>query len=256
MPRRSNDFQRMVAILETILSEEATVTESKMLTDQVFGVQREVDICVEGRMAGRPVTISIECRDHRRRQSVSWVEEMHAKHERLPTDVLVLVSSSGFSTQALATAESYGHHLVTPDAITPGFVGEIVNNVTTLLAQRMVLETTTICLGFTVDRRLLICRVPDDFPLQRRDGADIGTAKTLVRNVLGRLTPEELFRDVEGDENCFTVRCEKPCMDGDPVFAYVPVKPDSPPPLLRVVKAIFVGSAAIYSADVHLTHGR
>jgi hypothetical protein len=52
------------------------------------------------------VIISLACRSHKRKQSVSFVEEMHSKHLFLPTNslVLVLVSSSGFTKQASARA--------------------------------------------------------------------------------------------------------------------------------------------------------
>jgi hypothetical protein len=118
MPRRTNTFQAVVFMIKNHIAANATVTESKELTDLVSGERREVDVVIEADVAGHTVTVSLECRDHIRPQTVSWVEEMHAKHERLPTDRLVLVSKSGFTAGALAKAESYGIETVVPEDLT------------------------------------------------------------------------------------------------------------------------------------------
>ena len=39
---------------------------------------------------------------------------MHSKHERLPTNLLILVSSSGFTGPAIAKANSYGIKTIAP----------------------------------------------------------------------------------------------------------------------------------------------
>ena len=51
-----------------------------MLTDVTTGTRREVDVVVLGRVGGQAVTVSLECRDRTRSPSVTWVEEMQAKH--------------------------------------------------------------------------------------------------------------------------------------------------------------------------------
>lgn len=70
-----------------------------MLTDRMSGGQREVDVVAEGTVAGHNVVISIEVRDHARPQGLEWIEQAHDKHSRLPTNLLVLVSSSGFTNR-------------------------------------------------------------------------------------------------------------------------------------------------------------
>lgn len=67
MPKRTNDFQKLIRMLTQLLGEGAIVEESKMLTDMVSGEQREVDIYAEGTLAGHTVNIGIECRDHQRK---------------------------------------------------------------------------------------------------------------------------------------------------------------------------------------------
>ena len=108
MTKRTNNFQKLIRMLTQLLGDYAVVEESKMLADLVSGDPREVDIYAEGTFAGHTVNIGIECRDHKRRQGVGWVEQMHSKHERLPTNLLILVSPRGFTAPAIAKASSYG----------------------------------------------------------------------------------------------------------------------------------------------------
>jgi hypothetical protein len=109
MPKRSNDYQRLVYLVKSHVSVGATVTESKFLKDLVSGEDREVDIVIEANVGGHPMVLSIECIDRSRRAGKSWVEEMHSKHERLPTSKLVLASRAGFFEPALRKAASWGH---------------------------------------------------------------------------------------------------------------------------------------------------
>jgi hypothetical protein len=57
MPKRTNDFQKLIMMLTQFLGDNAVVEESKMLTDLMSGEQREVDIYAEGTLAAnRPRT--------------------------------------------------------------------------------------------------------------------------------------------------------------------------------------------------------
>ena len=88
----------------------AIVTESKLLKDRITGEVREVDICIEINhpASERPLTVSVECTDSKRKCDVPWVEQMKSKHERLPTDALILVSRHGFTSNAYGLAQKYG----------------------------------------------------------------------------------------------------------------------------------------------------
>lgn len=111
MPKRSNPFQQVVALLHKQLVG-ATVTESKFFPDSRTGELREVDIVIETNVADYALVTSIECMDHYRKATVEWVERMHGKHSDLPTNKLVLVSRSGFTRPAQSKATSYGITLV------------------------------------------------------------------------------------------------------------------------------------------------
>lgn len=108
MPKRTNDFQRLVYLVRLNLAGDAAVTESKMLVDRITGRKREVDVCIEGMVGSHPVVVSVECRDHKRIADVSWVDTMKAKHERLPTNALILASRSGFTPEARDVAAGFG----------------------------------------------------------------------------------------------------------------------------------------------------
>jgi len=108
MPRRSNEFQKLVFSVYKQLSDKGTVTESKMLVNRVTGVEREVDIVIESPVADQIITISIEVIDRSRPAGLQWIDEMRGKHENLPTDKLVLVSKFGFVKDAFKEAEKHG----------------------------------------------------------------------------------------------------------------------------------------------------
>lgn len=108
MPPRTNEFQQLIVAIQSHLDPDSSVVESAMLDDALTGTKREVDIVVSGRVGAQVVTVSIECRDRTRPADVTWVDEMQAKHSRLPTNVLVLVSHSSFTQEARRVADKYG----------------------------------------------------------------------------------------------------------------------------------------------------
>lgn len=114
MPRRTNDFQTLVAILEHQLAPAgAVVTESKMVPDRATGLKREVDIYIEYSVGHHPVTIGVECVDKSRPADIFWVQGMVLKHQELGTSQLVLVSREGFTRAAREKAEQHGARAIT-----------------------------------------------------------------------------------------------------------------------------------------------
>ena len=69
MPKRTNDFQRLIVVIEQALaSAGASVAESPMVVNRALGDETDVDIIITHRVGGRDVRTAIECRDHRREQ--------------------------------------------------------------------------------------------------------------------------------------------------------------------------------------------
>ncbi len=97
MPARSNPFQRLTYLVKRHAAPHATVTESKMLVDPMTGESSEVDICIEQTVGSHDIIVSLESTSTARPSDVGWVDQMKAKHDRLPTNKLVLVSQNGFT---------------------------------------------------------------------------------------------------------------------------------------------------------------
>jgi hypothetical protein len=94
MPKRTNDFQRLVYLIRTNVAGDSTVTESAMLTDRLTGSKREVDVCIDGEVGGHSLMVCIECRDHQRVADVTWVDAMKAKHDFRLTPIRQLQTPS------------------------------------------------------------------------------------------------------------------------------------------------------------------
>ena len=115
MPKRTNEFQSMVYLMKRCLAEDASVEESAFLTDPSTGEAQEVDVVLRAAVAGHDVLVSVECVDRSRPANIEWIDQMHGKHSRLPTNVLVLVSKNGFTARALKKAKSLGIETVRLD---------------------------------------------------------------------------------------------------------------------------------------------
>lgn len=117
MPKRSNDFQRLVYLVRVNLADGANATESKMMRDRLTKRFREVDVVIEGLVGQQSVVVAIECRDHKRVADVTWVDMMKTKHDRLDTHALLLASRMGFTPEAKDVASKYGIELFSMEDI-------------------------------------------------------------------------------------------------------------------------------------------
>lgn len=107
MPKRTNDFQDLIHLLEHQLAPAgARVRASQLMKDAVSGEEREVDIVIEHKSGIHPVRIGIEVIAHKRRASSTWIEGISAKHRDLPIHKSIAVSKSGFYKPALEKAEA------------------------------------------------------------------------------------------------------------------------------------------------------
>ena len=109
MPKRSNDFQLLIANIYDLLKPlGATLTESAMVRENGDGREREVDVLIEYSVAGHDMRIGVECRDRARRETVEWIDALIGKYNRLPINKVVAISSSGFSPEAERKAKDQG----------------------------------------------------------------------------------------------------------------------------------------------------
>jgi Restriction endonuclease len=115
MPKRSNKFQKLIHLMQHVLASDAEVTESALLEDSQTGSKVEVDVLIQAEIGGTVISVGIECRDRKRRETVEWVREVKGKHEHLPINKSVLVSSSGFTNEAKRKAAALGIDILTID---------------------------------------------------------------------------------------------------------------------------------------------
>lgn len=114
MPKRSNDFQRLVLrINQHLANSSAKVTESKMLWDDDAKQHREMDIYIEDKAGPYDVKIGVECTEKRSGINLVNIEQLHSKHKSLCISRTVIVSKYGFSASAKNYARKANIELLT-----------------------------------------------------------------------------------------------------------------------------------------------
>jgi hypothetical protein len=255
MRKRTNDFQKLIRMLTQLLGDNAVVEESKMLTDLVSGEPREVDIYAEGTFAGHTVNIGIECRGHQRKQGSGWVEQMHSKHERLPTNLLILLSSSGFTGPAIAKANSYGIKTIAPTQADSDFATEV-------------LASLGVTAWHITDARLSVsANVPTEWPernahavaqddgqilFYRSDGSQLVTSETFNTAAMGQhlaAHPELVAGEGETEFDVETTPINEPAFTGERLYAYWTADGEQPV-LVPVAMAVVRGTVTVLTQAV------
>jgi hypothetical protein len=255
MPKRTNEFQKLVFLVKKHAANSATVTESKLLRDNMTGAEREVDICIESVIAGHRVTVCVECRDRGRKADVQWIEEMKAKHERLPTNVLVLVSKSGFTREAILVAKNYGIETVTLSSIDGNAAEQLIGSAGSLWSKVFTLTPTKVVIRVASTASLPsenVAVFPDNLIYDHK-GMEVGTVKQLVESLLNNGSAMQEFGKL-GDKSYqgFEIRWE-PALDtnGRP-FCLQMLEPY----VLRPIEYVRItGSSNFDVSEFRLQHG-
>jgi hypothetical protein len=249
VPKRSNFFQDVVALVQRHSADDAIVEDSGSLVDSSTGEEREVDVVIRREVAGYEVTISVEAIDRSRRASVEWVEQMLGKHESLPTDKLVLVSNRGFSGSARQKAEKAGAVAIEPrDIASPDDANRTGGKLDEVWPKNV---------SFTVDQVSLRTSTPagqeplEDFTpgmaICAADGTQLGTLTDLVTGSASAALDKEfetLARDVTTEEaRRLTVHVEPVEVGEARISVYV--RTATPPPLLYHIEALDLGVNAV-----------
>lgn len=256
MPKRSNDFQRLIYLVRLNLSEGAKVYESKMMRDRLTKRFREVDVVIEGKVGSQRVFVSVECRDHQRVADVTWVDTMKAKHDRLDTHALLLASRSGFTPEARDVASKYGIELFTlediDDANIPALLGSngslwlksvtiTAEKVSIRVAQVGVLPSETVATS------------PDNL-LYIEDGSEHCQTKELVDRLLKSPRARDyLLAEANEEHRWFELFWGPPSdHDGKPLYMK-----KLEPAVLRPVESIrIVGPCKVEVGRFGMRHGR
>jgi hypothetical protein len=224
MPPRTNAFQRLIYLVKASLSPEAVVTESKMLLNRRTGSRREVDVCIEGKLGDSEVTVCVECTDKSRPADVQWIEANKTKHENLPTNLLILASRSGFTSDAVALAKAYGIKTVTLSEIDDTDIADVLNNKSTLWRKQWKIFPRRIDVSVyaTASHALETFRAPPDLGLYHGDGTLHGALSESIMTFLSRADLQaELGRQVSSEhrwiEWAITARNRRaPCEEDRP----------------------------------------
>lgn len=256
MPKRSNDFQRLIYLVRLNLAAGAKVIESKMMRDRITRARREVDVVIEGTVGGQTVRVSIECRDHKRVADVQWVEQMKTKHERLDTNALLLASRSGFTEEALAVARVYGIDTFTLEPIDEAALALRLHPTSGLWFRtvKVTPAKVTVTVGGEDDQPIEHVVTSPDHLLYLESGAEIGQVKVLVEKLLtSDLARQRLTETATEEHNTFVIEWIPPSREtGEALFMR---KLD--PPLLRVASKVrVVGPCSVVVDRFDLSHGK
>lgn len=258
MPARSNLFQDMVALLTQVMREDEsiTVTPSAMLPDVVTGEPREVDILVETIVAGHKVNVGIECRAHKRRQGVTWVESVRSSHADLPVHLSVLVSESGFYKPAVEKARHYGMRTITPGEVAPGFVGAVVNALDTVVTKRAHFRVQTVWLVIRLeDGELMRVEGFPDAPVFAHDGTEIGNVGFILKEIVEDNPRRRAHLQTATDKDKYMrIRTDGPTYDGQPVCV-IPVLDGEELPPAAIVGMHIAGPVTLDLVEIPLIHG-
>jgi hypothetical protein len=119
MARAGRELELLVAHLERNLgSSDITVTSPDWLEDKVTGERREIDISLKGKVGSHNVLIILECRDKKRNEDVTWIEQLVTKREAVGANKAIAVSSIGFTSGAIAKANHENIELRTLEELT------------------------------------------------------------------------------------------------------------------------------------------
>lgn len=160
MPRRSTPVQRLVKIIERVLTEPAHKVEESVMLKNKLGFDTEVDILITAKVGLRTFLTAIEVRERGRTQGSEWLQQVRGKYADLPqVNRIVVVSIRKFSAQAYAIAKSYGIELRTIAEIEAGTSVALDNKAEPVIQDtqsfRVVGPIMFIPTGETLDARIL-----------------------------------------------------------------------------------------------------
>lgn len=120
MARKGRLLERLVALLEeTLGAEEATIKSPDLLPDRDTGALREVDVSIRLRVGSVQMLVIAECRDHRRKQDSTWIEQLAEKRLSVGAAKVLAVARGGFTAPAEKKAKALQIECRRFDSLTP-----------------------------------------------------------------------------------------------------------------------------------------
>lgn len=119
-------FELVVARIQRAL-DPGSVVDSAFVSDRTAKRRRQVDVRVRGTVGGQAIVILIECRDHRRKVDVGYVESVATKARDVGAHKALIVSATGYTSTAREKAAAHGIVLLTlksaPETDWPTWLG-------------------------------------------------------------------------------------------------------------------------------------
>ncbi|MCW3099146.1 MAG: hypothetical protein JWL77_4764 [Chthonomonadaceae bacterium] len=84
------------------------VTSPDRIRCKITGHLREVDASVRTKIGTSDILVTIECRQRKPKQDVTWIEQLAAKKSNIGASHTIAVSHTGFSQEAEAVARHHG----------------------------------------------------------------------------------------------------------------------------------------------------
>jgi hypothetical protein len=133
MPRKGKDIEKIVEMLhKMMLGPEYEIKSPDYFIDQTSGQKREVDISIRFKVDYIPFVVIVECRDHKKKENVTWIEQLVTKRSSINVNRVIAVSTSGFTKPAKESAEKAGIvtqvlSKITPDDINSWLYGNSIS---------------------------------------------------------------------------------------------------------------------------------
>jgi hypothetical protein len=190
---------------------------------------------------------------------VEWVEQMHSKHERLPTNLVILVSSSGFYASAIAKASTYGIKAITPTRADSDLASEVLAALGMTMKAWHIRDmsatfTATVPPEWVGRNGQALTQDDGQIPFLRSDGRPLVNSNDFYMAALGQyLTahPEWLTAadaDIEFDVE--TPQMNGPGWHGEPLYAYWSVHGEEQPALLPMAVIVVRGRVRVLTQAV------
>ncbi len=193
------EFEKLVTRIERTLAPRGAIVKSPdYVPDRITGRLREVDASIRVPDRDSMRLIAVECRDHRKgRQDDRWIEQLVTKRDKLGASKIVAVSSTGFSSSAIATADHFGIELRQMSRITDREIA----------GQWVSVKLSVLFLEFVIDRIVLLDKAGDPIQLSEL-GSDV--EKALPSNVTATpfLGTKRIARLISAAD-LFYARCEQ-----------------------------------------------
>jgi hypothetical protein len=106
MTKESDDFEKIITRIHKLIEKKGSVIKwnDKIPDPHNINQLRQIDITIKRDR----VFTAIECRIHKKPQDIKWIEELIGRRLSLKIDIMIAVSSSGFTKGAVIKANEFG----------------------------------------------------------------------------------------------------------------------------------------------------